>query len=563
MNSPTSPFSLERSASDASIKSLNFQKNSNNVKKNMMKIKQLFMAIPITNLKDPQDFSDIVFMDSPEIFQEQDLIPLHEELVSTKLLIEDNPIPERVSFRIATIGNSPILQCEKAIQLLCQQFDFLNDPPYTLYYLTEKQSKLRIEVPPEEYIDNLLPLYDEWCILSSNKTLHIDVHLGNSNEKYNLEYKKNMSVKEAIHRIASIFELSYPEKYNLFINSNDAYWLDGNNALSQYTFKPDQRIEIHNASEQVFIRVHVPELETRFVVKTLINVKTKELISLISFNLVAKNLSLNFEPSNYSCFLPKTQIWMFDEDPLHFHLDSLAVRDAEDCGVEYKQRTAMLKVYSSSSKVRYDIHCLVKNKVSDVLQLLLLDNPNAFQCPPVLASMAGDEFKDTDTITDVLRHISSPSDFLLKSESKTIQITTSMDKTQGSISITLEASQTLKALRPIFSRRLGIKNSLLREFYFNHSPLDTLPEDIPLYQFRLDTPGFLLVVGVKSEEFKNESVELTKLWFSSQNEHTPYWCEGPDHPSNIIYDETREIVAASLNKLIEKITPEVIKDFDQ
>ncbi|KAI9143512.1 ras guanine nucleotide exchange factor domain-containing protein [Paraphysoderma sedebokerense] len=465
-----------------------------------------------------------------------------------------------------------------------------NPDDYDLYQFDPKHPGIRILVKPGQFMDDLLRNMNEWRLKRREDRERITVTVPQSEKEARLEYDSKMTTKDAVAQLIPRFKLNQKEKYGLFCNSNTGFWMDENRALSEYEFKPEDKIELRMSTFQLYIRVTVPDLVTKFVIKAPPQFTGSEIISLILYNLRTKNLILPHNTSQYALWINEQKTWMDNTRTLADYSmgqESTNVatgqKEIPDNGMEYKLQCQYIKITIRTPGTNSDDVTLLTTEstsVQDLLNTLAVDNPNAHCHDYGIYIRAGELLKPTENIWKVLKDVISNAEFVYRPISKSLAISSSLDF-PAKVDIDADHTRPIKLLLPMMCRRFGIKAEHIKKIKTENEDVIT---DLESSLEELNVKGKCLIMELDDAKIKNDHNNLSATWeknkrrkiegsdakqvSENKTDHLDIWKEGPDHASNVVFasggddpDKELKIASATLNKIVEKLTMADVSDF--
>ncbi|KAI9184686.1 hypothetical protein H9P43_003741 [Blastocladiella emersonii ATCC 22665] len=437
--------------------------------------------------------------------------------------------------------------------------------PSTLYYYDPKLPGLRIEAKHSDNIDALMQAHHDWRLIPNDHVFTLAVALPSSDRVQTIQYQRDLLVADAVAQLADVFQLTHVtgNTNNLFVNSNVGYWLEPTRRLADYEFKPTDKVELRSNSELVYVRVHVPELDTRFVVKSPPHFSVAEFVSLIKYNLKSKNLHLQHNTQQYSLWMTHGHQWLQEHDKIGDHAALLSIREISDCGLEFRVHHRTLDVQCPALDAVAYLSASESATLRDIDTLLSLDTCTAGDDNLLIASLAGEELNPLDNVWDALRQCACKSDFKLRPRYRLLMVTTSVDMAlpNARVAMELDFCVPLASLVPTIARKLGLRPSHIRHFLVNERLHDPLLLDRPLGELNL-RPLDYLIVEMNEDQWRSDGKRLLDEWELAEKTMTSIWAEGPDAPHNIQVKENT-VLAGTLNKLIERATTDVVRDFGE
>ncbi|KAJ3361848.1 Son of sevenless 2 [Allomyces javanicus] len=437
--------------------------------------------------------------------------------------------------------------------------------PSTLYYFDPRHPGQRVEVGDGDSIDMLLHQHRNWKIIPNSADFSMMATLPGTNEACTVAYDRVILVGQVVDQLKEFYKIAPSLPYGLYVTSEmGAFLLEPHRPLALYDIRPMDVVELRSTAEFLYVRVHVPELDTRFVVKAPAHFTGKDLTAQIQYTIRAKNATLQHPDRQYAIWMPRLAQWLLATDTVGTRAQVLSVTEIHDCGVEYK----LLAMYAEVATRRgpHMVGVAAGASVADVQRVLDLDDPSAGGEEVGGAAMfgvAGDELPTADAMWDAVRQIGCPTEFVSRARAKPMQVTTTRDL-GAQIVVEIDLHATLADLAPMLARRLGVWPAHVRRIYLNDASGVPMVLDRPLDELMVGADGDRLVVELNEEQWRSDGKAVLDAWeMDVPPANVGVWSEGPDRVGNIKVNDQGVVTAATLNKLIERMTVDKITDFDE
>ena len=470
-------------------------------------------------------------------------------------------------FEVSNNSSIKMITAKQAIESILEQMELKeNADDYDLYHFDVKYHGQRVEFQAGEYVDDLLresylnSVDEKWRLISKSHKEQIKVNISNDDKEMTLIYNNTMTVKEAVEKSKLFFNIPQKEVFNLFCTSLHGYWLEENKTLRTYEFTTSDKIELRTCGFQLYVRVSIPSLDAKFVLKAPLTFTGADVFRLIQYNLKVRNLNLVKPSSFYSMFLIHNNSFMdlkkclsdygFNEKNGDFN--------ASQCAIELKQQTEQVTIFHDFGEPLY---FLVNHEatVQDVLYLCQLEITNCNVLELELSTKSGEKLNPTALLWHILK---DNEELVLQEHSKTFLFQLSID--DSPIEVDIYPSITLEQSTFILERKFGINKQHFTRFQIGSTILN---RQMNFHQIKVN--GDIIKVILP-----NSSIFGTYLTLTDEN----IWKSIEDTPDNIRYSLTLQeiateikqkdinklecnIAAGTLNKLIEKLTATEIKDF--
>ncbi|KAI9219957.1 hypothetical protein BC828DRAFT_142373 [Blastocladiella britannica] len=587
-----------------------------------------------------------------------------------------------VMFEISVSG-SPRVDASLAMGLIAQAAGLSptsSVPGSALYFYDPKLPGVRTRIANGgEMLDGLLQNYCEWRWIPKADTLLFSATVYVQGEEHGLriQFRHDLTVADAALQLLERFGYSRANKMGLWLNSRFGLWLDEKRKLSEYEIGPSDKLELRSNTDHMFVRVQMPELNTRFVIKAPPHFTTPELCSLVLYSIKSKSLQLGHSDFLYGLYLIEEKQWLPESATVGEYAGLLTVREAMSSALEFKVHHQLLDVKlvnrpvlmlppatepsvftttatstaaagalaaaavatnSSSTTANPNeaaawqggpARCTHRERATvsvaetamalDVETLLSLDDPSALDNSIALGTAAGEVLAARTPVWESLRSVYNRSDLHVRPACQRLTLTTLVDRSVSGARVEMEVDPTvtLRDLLPSIARWLGLSPRYIRRVWANEIPglglgmfsrpssaaattaavaattvvvataaavasdtesmmdaAEALPLDFPIHQLHL-RPLDVLIVDFDEPLWRNDGKRLLDLWeltaatgglinsAAAGNVELSMWEEGPDIPGiNVVFDDTGRIAAATLNKLIEKMTPEMVTNFN-
>ncbi|KNE63260.1 hypothetical protein AMAG_08405 [Allomyces macrogynus ATCC 38327] len=437
--------------------------------------------------------------------------------------------------------------------------------PSTLYYFDSRHPGLRVEVGDGDSIDMLLHQNRNWKIIPNSADFSMTATLPGTNEACTVAYDRVILVGQVVDQLKEFYKIAPSLPYGLYVTSEmGAFLLESHRPLALYDIRPIDVVELRSTAEFLYVRVHVPELDTRFVVKAPAHFTGKDLTAQIQYTIRAKNATLQHPDRQYAIWMPRLAQWLLATDTVGTRAQFLSVTEIHDCGVEYK----LLAMYAEVATRRgpHMVGVAAGATVADVQRVIDLDDPSAGGEEVGGAAMfgvAGDELPAADPMWDAVRQIGCPTEFVSRVRAKPMLVTTTRDL-GAQIVVEIDLHATLADLAPMLARRLGVWPAHVRHIYLNDASGVPMVLDRPLDELLVGADGDRLVVELNEEQWRSDGKAVLDAWeMEVPPANAGVWSEGPDRVGNIKVNDQGVVTAATLNKLIERMTVDKITDFEE
>ncbi|KAJ3370188.1 Son of sevenless 2 [Allomyces arbusculus] len=522
----------------------------------------------------------IVTSSTPELMQPQNLHADSEEVpdmqiaeeatvevmdhVTISVALGDSD-PQDVGLIVSVSGHNVFPTTHDILQRLYDELDE-DLVQSTLYYFDPRHPGLRVEVGDGDSIDMLLHQHKTWKIIPNSADFSMTATLPGTNEACTVAYDRVILVGQVVDQLKEFYKIAPSLPYGLYVTSEmGAFLLESHRPLALYDIRPMDVVELRSTAEFLYVRVHVPELDTRFVVKAPAHFTGKDLTAQIQYTIRAKNATLQHPDRQYAIWMPRLAQWLMATDTVGTLAQFLSVTEIHDCGVEYK----LLAMYAEVATRRgpHMVGVAAGATVADVQRVIDLDDPSASGGNEVggaaMFGVAGDELPATDTMWDAVRQIGCPTEFVSRARAKPLQVTTTRDL-GVQIVVEIDLAATLADLVPMLARRLGVWPAHVRRIYLNDASTVPMVLDRPLDELLVGADGDRLVVELNEEQWRSDGKALLDAWeMDVPPANAGVWSEGPDRAGNIKVNDQGVVTAATLNKLIERMTVDKITDFDE
>eukprot|EP00835_Amoeboradix_gromovi_P006055 NODE_649_length_5558_cov_0.180253.p1 type:complete len:894 gc:universal NODE_649_length_5558_cov_0.180253:5304-2623(-) len=482
-------------------------------------------------------------------------------------------------FEVSTNHTVKMITAKQAIESILEQMEMKSENPtdYDLYHFDLKYHGQRVEFQHMEFVDEVLresylnSVDEKWRLIKKNHVETLVIHLANDEKEMILQYNHTLKIKDAIEKAKLHFKLPDKDPFNFFCTSLHGFWLEENKSVRSYEFNADDKVELRTCGYQLYIRVNIPCLDAKFVLKSPLSFTGADVFRLIHYNLKVRSLILPKPNNFYSMFLTHSSQWMdlkrclsdygFNEKNGDFS------QSVNQCSIELRQQTEHIRV---SHDYGESLFLLINEDatVHDVVNLCKLEITEADVPELWLYNKSGEKLVGTATIWSVLKEVLGSDEFVLREQSRIIPFQLSVDDVNQDIEI--YPSRKIEELETLLERKFGISRVHFKSYEIRGDANNnrTIDKKLNFHQIKLKSNNYVRI---------NINEKYYGIFMNLTDENM--WNSGVDTPDNIRYslttfeiqkDEIKQkdvnklecnIAAGSLNKLIEKLTATDIKDF--
>eukprot|EP00834_Sanchytrium_tribonematis_P006552 NODE_493_length_6829_cov_0.943248.p1 type:complete len:897 gc:universal NODE_493_length_6829_cov_0.943248:5405-2715(-) len=494
--------------------------------------------------------------------------------------VNNGPKPTcKCVFEVSNNHTIKMITAKQAITSILEQLEIKenNDPLlYDLYHFDLKYHGQRVEFQHMEFVDEVLresylnSVDEKWRIMKKDFVETLKISLANDDKEMILNYNATLSVKEAVEKVKAHFKLPEKDPFTLFCTSQHGYWLEENKPLRAYEFNLEDKVELRLNGYQLYVRVTIPVLDAKFVMKAPLTFTGADVSRLIQYNLKVRSLKLPKPSSHYSIFLTHNSTWMdlkrclsdygFNEKAGDF------TQNINQCGIELRLQTEEITIFNDYGEP-YRLLITEEATVQDVVNLCKLELTRADVPELWLYNKSGEKLLAQNTIWQVIKEVLSTEEFVLREQSRLIPFQLSVDDSAQEIEI--YPSKKLEEIESLLERKFGIPKSNFKSFELR----------IDGKSYELDRKQNFHQIKIKPSQVIRINVndKYHGIYMTMTDENV--WLSGEDAPDNIRYsltsqeitkDEIKQkdlnrlecnIAAGTLSKLIEKLTATEIKDF--
>ncbi|KAL7750810.1 hypothetical protein RI367_003767 [Sorochytrium milnesiophthora] len=524
------------------------------------------------------------------------LFELHFEVVEMVVhLMHGEKNTRRIGFELPLNQSGRFQLCCDAIRriLEVEKYEDVDPTQYRLFHFDRKYPGIRVAVPLDSFIDDMLRANVEWRLLRQMPTECISVVTPDSPDEKLIAYDQKTTVSETVANLMAQMAVGDPkEKYRLFCNSSICYWLDEHRHLYDYDFRPSDRIELRILTVQLYIRISIPDLVNKFVIKVPPYFTGSEIISLISYNLKTRNLTLPHRPAFYGLWIQDSSQWMNNvkkliDYGLHGESPDDAGQPSEktaviDKGMEYRLHRQQINIQAHYGRYEYDarnIRILVQESttVGDVLEGLNVDNPYALSDKYGLYTRAGELLPPSASVWKTLTEAASMDEFIYRMLNGSIRLRLGTEPDSEAVSVEVNFARPMSGQISLLCRRLGVKDTHFSSFELNGEEvdLDKTPSELNMSK----TDLLLMHLDMASYQLeRDQQIELSssrifgggERVFKGDGADYNIWEDAEDVPACIQYESSTlpqdakgstRVAAANLNKLVQKLTIACAADF--
>ena len=481
-------------------------------------------------------------------------------------------------FEVSSNHSVKMITAKQAIESILEQMELKNEKAddYDLYHFDLKYHGQRVEFQHMEYVDEVLresylnSVDEKWRLMKKDHVETIRINLANDDKEYSLQYNSTMMIKEAVEKAKIVFNVPAKDPFSLFCTSLHGYWLEDTKSVRSYEFNSDDKVELRTCGYQLYVRVNIPCLDAKFVLKAPLSFTGADVSRLIQYNLKVRSLKLPKPAQFYSMFLTHSSQWMdlkrclsdygFNEKNGDFS------QSVNQCGIELRQQTEHIRIGHDYGDALF-LYINEEATVQDVVNLCKLEITRADVPELWLYNKSGEKLLPATTIWAVLKEVLGSDEFVLREQSRLIPFQLSVDDQNQEIEI--YPSRKIEELETLLERKFGISKTFFKNYELRgDATARIIDKKMNFHQIKLKSNNYIRIN--MNEKFYGIFLTLTD---------DNIWNAGDDTPDNIRYSLTSQeitkvemkqkdvnklecnIAAGSLNKLIEKLTATDIKDF--
>ena len=303
-------------------------------------------------------------------------------------------------------------------------------------------------------------------LVDTRKSESVRVTVPPSTESMEFDFGSELLVGGAVARLRTEKKIESKERYGLYFPQHGV-WLDDSKTMLSYEIDATAHVELREMSQEFLLRVTIMDTEPNspsltkspictFTIRVLPTLMVSDVIAMINYTISSRSITFNCQTQNarFGLWLPSTDSWMIES----VLLKTYQLSQIHD--VQYKLQYECLNIIETSETAPPICHRVYVDQtttVSDVLDVLALDETNPNETPYALCLFSGEQLKGSEFIWAMLREL-GPNDALeYKPAAMQLFLVTSLDvQSKVMIDITVNFARTLGSYIPTICRRCGI-----------------------------------------------------------------------------------------------------------